>query len=211
MALTTFDYRYGLLYQESAVLRILVNFILLAFTAGLIVMLQSRIRHIGQVANQDALTGAMNRTAIQQFAESTLERAKTDGRKVIVAVIDCDGFKAVNDRYGHQAGDEILIALVKVLERMVCRAGAVGRIGGDEFVVVFEDRSESFVMRFLDNAKKTFVDETAAISPDISFSSGIAEFGPGGQSYGELVQCADAKMYAAKAEGGDRRAPLLYC
>jgi diguanylate cyclase (GGDEF)-like protein len=199
LALMVFDSQFGVLTNDTAALGIIVNFVALTATAGIIVALQRKIRQIGHLANHDALTGAMNRVAVQDFAERAIRDAESDGNPVVVAVIDCDGFKDINDRYGHAAGDEVLITLVETLQRYTGESGAIGRIGGDEFVLVFEGRSLSFVRRLLDRARDEYRDATAGITSKQGFSYGCALLGVDGASFGSLVQAADEKMYEDKA------------
>ena len=198
IALTALDYRHGNLANDSASLSLVVNVVSMAATATVIVAMQRKIRRIGQIANHDALTGAMTRSAIQQYAENVLYHARNEGCPAVVAVIDCDGFKTINDLYGHAVGDAVLISLVESLKRLVGSHGAVGRIGGDEFVVVFDNRTRSFAGRLLDRAREAFVDSTSALAPGCSFTFGVAKFKSDGESYGELVQAADSNMYRAK-------------
>ena len=198
VALMTFDHQFGVLNGDAAALGIIVNFVALSATAGIIVALQRKIRQIHHVANHDALTGAMARAAIQDYAEEAIHRAVEDEEALVVALIDCDGFKEINDRYGHAAGDEVLITLVRTLQRYIGRSGQVGRIGGDEFVIVIEGRSPSFVKRLIEHAREDYLEETSGITSATGFSFGCAVLGSDGSSFGALVQAADGRMYEDK-------------
>jgi diguanylate cyclase (GGDEF)-like protein len=198
LALMTFDSRYGVLDGDQAALGVIVNLVALAATSGFIVAMQRRIRKIHHIANHDALTGVMNRSAVHAHAEEAIRKAREDGTSVIVGLIDCDGFKRINDLYGHRVGDDVLIVLSRTLRRYMGRNGAVGRTGGDEFVMVIEGRSPEFASRLFERARQDYVNESGGVTTKRGFSYGFAQLGLDGDSFGELIQAADAKMYQDK-------------
>jgi diguanylate cyclase (GGDEF)-like protein len=198
LALVTFDSRYGVLEGDQAALGVIVNLVALAATSGFIVAMQRRIRRIHHIANHDALTGVMNRTAVQEYAEEAIRRANEDGTAVIIGLIDCDGFKRINDLYGHTVGDDVLIVLSRTLRRYMGRSGAVGRTGGDEFVMVLIGRSPEFASRLFERARQDYVNESGGVTTRRGFSYGFSQLGEDGDSFGELIQTADARMYEDK-------------
>jgi two-component system cell cycle response regulator len=100
---------------------------------------ETRIRYLEQLATEDDLTGLKNRRYIWEFARQIIEYAKKENARVTLLVFDVDDLKKYNDIYGHQAGDEILKQAAALMRRC-CRAhDVVGRIGGDEFAVIFWD------------------------------------------------------------------------
>jgi diguanylate cyclase (GGDEF)-like protein len=199
LVLMTFDWRYGVLFDDTATLSVVVNFVALASTACFIVAMQRHIRRIHHTANHDPLTGAMNRAAIQSLADDAIRHARVDRGSLIVGVIDCDGFKEINDQFGHAVGDEVLMGLAKILQTLVGKGGWVGRTGGDEFVIVLRDRSREFAVRMLERARQEYIESTVGIASRRGFSFGLAELDKDGQSYGELVQNADGRMYQDKS------------
>jgi PleD family two-component response regulator len=113
-----------------------------------------RIRQLEQLATEDDLTGLKNRRYIREFARQITERAKREGGQVTLLIFDIDDFKHYNDRYGHATGDDIL-KQAAVLVRRCCRThDVVGRIGGDEFAVVFWDDPLGGRQRTEDGAEK---------------------------------------------------------
>ena len=101
--------------------------------------LEQKIRHLEWLATTDDLTGLKNRRYIWEFARQILDHARQTKGRVTLLVFDIDNFKHYNDVYGHLTGDEIL-RQAAVLMRRCCRShDVVGRIGGDEFAVVFWD------------------------------------------------------------------------
>ena len=91
------------------------------------------------MAYQDDLTGAWNRRFFDTFLRRSIETAAPQRRMVTVMVFDIDDFKQYNDRYGHDAGDEILVETVRLLNSVIRVGDRVCRIGGDEFAVIFAD------------------------------------------------------------------------
>jgi len=105
--------------------------------------LAQRIRHLERLATEDDLTGLKNRRYIREFARQIIERAEKENGQVTLLVFDMDNFKHYNDLYGHATGDDIL-KQAAVLVRHCCRShDVVGRIGGDEFAVVFWDEPQN--------------------------------------------------------------------
>jgi diguanylate cyclase (GGDEF)-like protein len=104
-----------------------------------------RVRQLEKLATEDDLTGLKNRRYIWEFSRQIIERARGENKRVTLLIFDIDNFKHYNDVYGHSAGDEIL-KQAAVLMRRCCRGhDVVGRIGGDEFAVVFWDRQNTEV------------------------------------------------------------------
>jgi len=100
---------------------------------------ETRIKHLEKLATEDDLTGLKNRRYIWEFSRQIIERARAENKRVTLLVFDIDDFKRYNDLYGHGAGDEIL-KQAGALMRRCCRShDVIGRIGGDEFAVVFWD------------------------------------------------------------------------
>jgi len=108
-------------------------------TAAVDHAIEMRIKHLEKLATEDDLTGLKNRRYIWEFSRQIIEHAREENKRVTLLVFDIDDFKRYNDLYGHYAGDEIL-KQAGVLMRRCCRGhDVVGRIGGDEFAVIFWD------------------------------------------------------------------------
>ena len=113
--------------------------------------IETRIRHLEKLATEDDLTGLKNRRYIWEFSRQIIEHARVENKRVTLLIFDIDDFKNYNDLYGHYAGDEIL-RQVGVLMRRCCRThDVVGRIGGDEFAVIFWD--DPYVQETSDSLK----------------------------------------------------------
>ena len=153
-------------------------------------------------ANQDALTGLDNRSAILEYLQEAIELAEVGGRPGAVLFVDLDGFKDVNDRFGHLVGDQALAVVGRRLRSVIRSQDGCGRIGGDEFLIVCHDLSTA-------EADELAGRITAAISAPIDLpginiavtaSVGHARIQVSGSTPDTLVDAADHAMYRAKRE-----------
>jgi len=141
----------------------------------------------------DPLTGVLNRRALAQFAHRFLPRVSPD----VVVIIDCDGFKRVNDQYGHRAGDHILQMLAKLLEAETRHSDMVVRMGGDEFALILSDADPQIAGRVLGRVEATFRQQMQDAGYECSISIGIAE-SEEAADLDELLHRADTAMYRQK-------------
>lgn len=169
-------------------------------------------RHdMAKLARTDALTGLSNRLLLRELFQDRAATAMRAKNLVALHFLDLDGFKAINDRYGHPAGDVLLEQVARRLEGMVRSDDVVARLGGDEFVVLQVDLSDESEAELLarriirEISKPYLVDD---ISMSVSVSVGIATAPKLGVELERLLSCADAALYRAKA-GGKARA--LFC
>jgi diguanylate cyclase (GGDEF)-like protein len=154
-------------------------------------------------ATHDPLTGLPNRAAIFTRLAAALDGGRGDS--VGVCYVDLDGFKGVNDRYGHQAGDELLVTVSRRICETATAFGALaGRIGGDEFIVVADASPGASRMIMLARAILGELSRPVALSighVSISACAGIAERATGSATSAEMVADADAALYRAKSRG----------
>jgi diguanylate cyclase (GGDEF)-like protein len=154
-------------------------------------------------ARTDGLTGVLNRGAIEETLDTELSRSRRSGLSLAVLVVDLDGFKHVNDRHGHLAGDRVLQEVAAILAHGVREGDHIGRYGGDEFLVVLPDTDEAgaraAIARILAATEGARVGVEAEDEPlPIRFSIGHAIYPDDGSSHEELIATADEAMYAAK-------------
>lgn len=154
-------------------------------------------------AVHDPLTHLTNRRAFIETLESAIHRSGRSGSRLGLAFIDIDGFKQVNDIYGHNAGDQLLIAVSERLLQTVRKGDLVARMGGDEFVVLVEpdknEGSEALAKRLIAAFQVPF--RLAGHSLDVTLSIGLA-FSPEHASEAEwLLRAADMAMYRVKKSG----------
>lgn len=152
----------------------------------------------------DPLTGLPNRHALQKSIDHAVAMARRKGRGLAVLFLDLDGFKDVNDAYGHEAGDRVLQELARRFAARTRDMDTVARIGGDEFVVVMEDLADARFAGTL--AAKLLAAAAAPVDVQghevaLTASAGIAVFPGDGDDAAALVRHADTAMYAAKAAG----------
>ncbi|WP_217183863.1 diguanylate cyclase domain-containing protein [Streptomyces sp. AC495_CC817] len=168
--------------------------------------LQDRLRHS---ASHDSLTGLPNRVGFAERVDRVLSRVAAERTSCAVLFLDLDGFKAINDERGHGAGDEVLRTVADRLSRS-CRPGdAVGRLGGDEFLIAVEgvddDEALAFAQRVLDVVRLPL--DGAAAGLPLSTSVGVitwdARGGGEAPSAADLIAAADAEMYDVKRGGRD--------
>lgn len=155
--------------------------------------LQRQRDELARVADSDPLTEALNRRGFEDLLGRELAEAARGGRSLMLAVVDLDDFKAVNDREGHGAGDVLLRETVKRLGRVLRPMDAVGRLGGDEFAVLFPGVGETDAQLAVDRLYEALADLVPA-------SIGYSCFPSDGASPEELSKRADLSLYAAKAE-----------
>jgi diguanylate cyclase (GGDEF)-like protein len=155
---------------------------------------QSKLEAAEQLAAVDPLTGLMNRRKI----EAAIERRIQAGRPFSIGLIDLDGFKAINDRLGHAAGDELLRQFSTDLKANARATDSVGRWGGDEFIVVFDGSGTDADTHF--KRLQQWVGGSYSlgnIRVNIDLSIGATAWRPG-LTVAKLVEEADRRMYAGK-------------
>ncbi len=161
-----------------------------------------------QLAYEDALTEIPNRRSVMEAAHAALAR----GTPFAIAVLDLDGFKQINDRLGHTAGDAVLRLVAKRLN-VACRAcDSIGRMGGDEFALLFRDIGQPSDVFARATQMHTSVCAPTGMDDlpvDIAASFGCAQFPRDGTTIAELLIAADKALYAAKAARKSRAAPRL--
>lgn len=164
--------------------------------------------HMEQIAQHDVLTGLPNRLLLGDRLRQAIERSRREGTRVAVCYLDLDGFKDINDRLGHQAGDQILIEVATRLKASVRGGDTVARLGGDEFVILFSDLAgDEECRRALDRlllacSAHYLVADTE--QSGISASVGVTIFPSDHVDPDTLIRHADHAMYAAKQAGKNR-------
>ena len=163
-------------------------------------------RQMQEAAHRDPLTDLYNRRGFTEEFQRTVAYTYRYERSGAVLMIDLDGFKEVNDRLGHKAGDELLAGIAEKLRDRLRRSDLIGRLGGDEFAVVLVEVSAAEATRVADDIRELVRRQGRLVSgdePGATASIGVAPFdGAAGQE--ELLNRADQAMYQAKQDGGDR-------
>jgi len=159
---------------------------------------------IKKIAFYDTLTGIPNRALIYALLEKEIQKAERHGTHFALFFIDLDNFKAINDSYGHSIGDKVLVEFTQRLQATLRESDTIGRLGGDEFLLIAPDIQDTKAMHVLaDKIVKLFVeplriDEYNAIR--LSCSIGISCYPHDATSMEELIKDADQAMYSIKKE-----------
>jgi diguanylate cyclase (GGDEF)-like protein len=164
--------------------------------------------HLLTLATHDSLTGLPNRVLFFDLLERAVALARRRDWEVAVLFVDVDAFKDCNDRFGHHAGDELLVETARRLKASVRESDTVARLGGDEFAILLSGstcaaQAGGTAERVLEHLRRPF--SGIAAQPLLSASVGIAVQHVDGETAAQdLLRQADAAMYDAKAEGGNR-------
>lgn len=167
-------------------------------------------RQLELKAHHDALTGLPNRILLGDRLQQAMMHARRTGRSLVLAYIDLDGFKAINDGYGHQVGDRLLVSIAEHMRKALREGDTIARLGGDEFVAVLSDQdhdprhsSLAVITRLLDATSQPV--EENGLTLRVSGSIGLT-FYPQGEEVepDQLLRQADQAMYQAKQSGKNR-------
>ncbi|AZE89201.1 sensor domain-containing diguanylate cyclase [Pseudomonas orientalis] len=173
--------------------------------------MKQRLRLLERDARYDALTQLPNRLLLAERMRQALGKAKIEQQKVAIAFIDLDGFKALNDSYGHDWGDRVLQIVAARINATLREGDTLARLGGDEFVAglvglqAVED-SELLLQRMLQAANAPILIGTQTV--EIAASIGVAFYPEHGAQVDGLISKADQAMYLSKKAGGNR---LAFC
>ncbi len=168
-----------------------------------ILELTAELDHIGEVAHQDYLTGALNRRGMDEALEREFSRADRHNTNLCIAMMDIDHFKKLNDSLGHATGDQALTHFVKVIKDVLRTTDVVARYGGEEFIIILpatpQDEAVSVITRVQrELTKNFFMHKNERVL--ITFSAGVAERRPG-EIPEDLIPRVDAALYQAKQSG----------
>jgi len=151
-------------------------------------------------ANEDSLTGLFNHRYLHGRLEQELARAQRSSQPLAIALFDLNNFKAFNDNYGHQAGDEVLRFMATVLHMSLRATDIAGRYGGDEFLVILPQSDEQGARLLLERVRRKIDEQagTGLLPIPIKLSAGVAVYPRDGDNKSDLIARADAAMYADK-------------
>jgi diguanylate cyclase (GGDEF)-like protein/PAS domain S-box-containing protein len=169
-----------------------------------ITLLKEHEHQLKQIAHFDPLTGVPNRVLLADLMQIAVAKTKHDGCMMVVAYLDLDGFKPINDRFGHEAGDQVLIEITRRIKEALRDDDTLARLGGDEFVFLLLNLSrfeecETIIHRLLEIIHVPIEIQNNLIS--VSASIGITIFPEDDTVPDTLLRHADQAMYQAKQEG----------
>lgn len=168
--------------------------------------LQVELEQVSEKVREDQLTGTLNRRGLEDAFQRELARSDRTGSPVTVAVLDLDNFKRLNDTYGHQAGDEALIHLTRVVRDTLRPTDVIARFGGEEFVIILPDTDAEEGVKVMTRVqrnltKRFFLHKNEKLL--ITFSAGVAQRAPD-EAAEAVIARADQAMYQAKQAGRNR-------
>jgi diguanylate cyclase (GGDEF)-like protein len=178
----------------------------LSFAAAIALKNALLVTELQSAATTDPLTGLLNRRAMEERLEAELSRTHRHPISTTIVTMDLDRFKAVNDSLGHAAGDRCLVEVARVLRQQARTLDAVGRMGGDEFLVVLPMTTAGESKAYLDRVHRGL----AAIEAEhpefgrVTLSIGVAESPRHGSTQDAILSAGDAALYRAKRAGAGR-------
>ena len=152
----------------------------------------------------DPLTRLANRFRLNDYLERAFERARDDQRAFAVEILDIDYFKEYNDNYGHQAGDACIVAIADELRKMQSRDTFCARYGGDEFIIIYEYKTEDEVFSMAESLRERILDRRiehvcSKAVPVVTISQGICfDVVPEGSRSWDFLHAADMMLYEVK-------------
>lgn len=167
--------------------------------------------YLKHLAHYDPLTGLPNRLVLEERLSEALDQARQTNTRMALVFVDLNGFKNINDHYGHAAGDRVLITTATRLKRILRATDTVARIGGDEFVVILQGLAPNLNLQ--DEARSICQKIFIELSPPISIgndqrhigtSLGVAVFPDHAPTMDRLLHIADLAMYEAKRSGNNQ-------
>jgi two-component system cell cycle response regulator len=165
------------------------------------------LARLEEMATLDGMTGLYNKRALIEVGTQKLKSAKRFNKPLSLLVCDIDHFKKVNDTYGHDIGDVVIKGFADVLKRVKRDTDAVGRFGGEEFVVVCEETDDRGAQQLAERIRTElsavkFHSELGTLQ--VTCSVGVAPFGAAGQSWEQLFKATDEALYASKRGGRNK-------
>jgi diguanylate cyclase (GGDEF)-like protein len=164
-------------------------------------------RRLYSLARVDPLTGVNNRLALNETATRLLSAAARNGQAVGVLMLDADHFKKVNDQFGHAGGDKVLRTLVRTVTSTLRASDVIGRVGGEEFVVLAPGTDMPELMRLADRIRSTLAATPLVVDDrtlQLTVSIGAAVAPRGARDFAGVLRLADLALYAAKRAGRNR-------
>ena len=154
-------------------------------------------------SGRDALTGALDRGRLEHLGRKYIEEAALAGQPASLLIVDIDHFKSFNDRFGHAAGDVVLLRIARIVMATVGAADTVFRYGGEEFVVIAPGLARAAALALGERIRRDVAShmEAEATAPLVTVSIGLATCADDASDYDGLFECADRRLYLAKSAG----------
>jgi len=180
---------------------IFAEYVTFSLTAHLIAKQAQQRREAEHLASADPLTSARNRRAFYEIVNAEIRRARRYAHILTIAYLDLDDFKTINDSLGHSVGDEVLLTFVAAVQSTIRDVDTLGRIGGDEFSILFPETGAEEAQAILERLMMCARGEFRRRAWSVTVSCGAAAFIEIPGSAEELIDYADRCMYEVKRSG----------
>jgi diguanylate cyclase (GGDEF)-like protein len=164
---------------------------------------ERQVKYLHELSTIDGMTGLYNRRQFMILAEAEWQRSRRYERALSLATIDIDNFKSINDRFGHNAGDQVIIMVAELARLAKRETDIAGRLGGEEFAILLPETAAEDARIFAERLRGLILQKTAPLIPGAgptSVSIGLSESGTA-QSVSEFFKQADTALYEAKRGG----------
>lgn len=177
-------------------------FSLVALSVGFMLMVHRAMQtKLESLATRDQMTGMYRRDAFLALLDQSLAQSRRDQRPTSILIIDLDNFKEINDRHGHLTGDRVIIDFSTKVQQILRRGDAVGRYGGDEFLILLPDTTKEDAYSVADRIRSMAAENWSREIPAYTVSIGVAPLMTGRTDSAALIDVADKALYAAKKAG----------
>ncbi len=184
---------------------------LVSINFGTALMIVERLSNrMSQIARIDALSGCLNRLALEEIGATQFNKCRFENRPLSLILLDADRFKALNDNFGHEVGDEAIKIIASNTEKTVAefntayRDFKVARFGGEEFVVVLSDTPLSQALNCRERIRRNLQEHVTQIgkySVHLTISAGVSSRHDDDEDFSDMMKRADLALYSAKAMG----------
>ncbi|MFA5171040.1 MAG: GGDEF domain-containing protein [Sulfuriferula sp.] len=192
----------------NSLLFFIASMVQLFITFGFVLMLNYRlVADMQTLASHDVLTGAFNRRSLEEEASLQWARHLRNRNAMAIMLIDIDHFKAINDQYGHQTGDEVLRRMVNIAQKTARAGDYFARFGGDEFCILLPTTTEAEALILAERLRETYeavIMEFVGRTLKCTITIGVADSAHVGADFSSLVAAADQALYRAKQDGRNR-------
>ena len=178
--------------------------------AYLLSLLKETLEQERELARTDYLTGAVNSRVFFDLLQMEMNRSQRYKHPFSIAYIDIDNFKAVNDRFGHTIGDQVLRTVVDQARKHLRRTDAIARLGGDEFAVLLPEPGQESAQAAISKIQREVFEGTNQTNRSITLSIGVLTCVDAPQTTDEIIRMADDLMYAAKHDSKNAIKSFVY-
>ncbi|SES38571.1 GGDEF domain-containing protein [Psychrobacillus sp. OK032] len=190
-----------LYYHQYLALPFKWNFFILTFIFLVIAWWSGKqFDNVKYMSERDPLTGTYNRRTVEQTFQKLARVCDQKNQSLGIIMLDLNNFKEVNDEYGHQKGDELLIHTASTLNHYVTKDDLVARWGGDEFIILAPNIKEDFADDYVQKLQRVIKEKSSETFTNVGASIGYAIYPGQGDNFQKLIQEADTKMYKEKKE-----------